>query len=287
MHVCSQTCRQAFPIRRNQAPSFSLRHLTDPTDYKNHREKFPNGLSGSKLQDWHLICKYLTTCFSTPLLVATAAARPIITWHPRGRTREQISTKGTLNESSLDTDTGAAQRAMLLAAKAGKTLLRNHLALHQSLLPLSAGLSAAFLSVCLTSHQRLPRLLILILLLALAADQLTPDNDGQMLGYFGNIIRALPTKSRFNLVFTPEGGSHHDVLRLCPSIAEGRWHCPGSGRATPRSHRKGAASSVKNFRSAGVLLAETRAAILAVSSCELRGWQLRGRCFCIRRCGEG
>lgn len=101
---------------------------------------------------------------------------------------EQVSTMGTLNESSLDTDAGAAQGAMLLTVKAGKTLLRNHLALHQSLLPLSAGLSAAFLSVCLTSHQRLPRLLILILLLALAADQLTPDNDGQMLGYFGNVI---------------------------------------------------------------------------------------------------
>lgn len=118
---------------------------------------------------------------------------------------EQVSTKGTLNNSSLDTDTGAAQGAMLLTVKAGKTLLRNHLALHQSLLPLSAGLSAAFLSVCLTSHQRLPRLLILILLLALAADQLTPDNDGQMLGYFGNVIWALHTKYSFNLVFTPEG----------------------------------------------------------------------------------
>lgn len=59
MHVCTDICRQTFPIHRNQAPSFSLRHLTESIEYQNHWGKFPNYLFGCKLQDKHFICRWL------------------------------------------------------------------------------------------------------------------------------------------------------------------------------------------------------------------------------------
>lgn len=99
----------------------------------------------------------------------------IITLHQHRRTREQILINETLNKNRFYTDSGTAQRAIPLATKEGKTLLCNHLALHQSPLPLSTGLSAAFLSVCLTSHQCSLWFLFFILLLALAAEQHTPN----------------------------------------------------------------------------------------------------------------
>jgi len=75
MQVCTDTCRQTFPIRRNQAPSFSPRHLTEPAEYQNHWGKFPNGLFGSKLQDKPCICRWLRAFLPFSLsLVATAAA---------------------------------------------------------------------------------------------------------------------------------------------------------------------------------------------------------------------
>lgn len=61
MRVCTDIGRQTLPIHRNQAPSFSLRHLTEPIGYQNHWGKFPNGLFGSKLQGKHFIFRWLQT----------------------------------------------------------------------------------------------------------------------------------------------------------------------------------------------------------------------------------
>lgn len=58
---------------------------------------------------------------------------------------------------------------------------------------------------------------------------------------------------------------------------------PALGRdsGTPQSLvKKGAASSVKSFLSAGILLAEARAVILVVSRRELSGWHVRDVSAC-------
>lgn len=186
IHVCTDICRQTFPMHRNQAPSFSPR----PIEYQNHWGKFPNGLFGSKLQDKHSTCRWLRAFLPLSLACGHCSSWDlcIITLHPRRRTREQILINETLNENRFYADSGAAQRAMLLAKKEGKTLLRNHLVLHWSPLSLSTVLSAAFLSVCLTSHQCSSWLLFSILLLALAAEQYAPNLVDQTLNYFENII---------------------------------------------------------------------------------------------------
>lgn len=59
MLVYTDIWRETFPIHRNQAPGFSLGHLTESVEYQNHQGKFPNGLFSSKLQDKHFICGWL------------------------------------------------------------------------------------------------------------------------------------------------------------------------------------------------------------------------------------
>lgn len=177
----------------------------------------------SKWFIWVIICKASTLFVdglepSFPCGHCSSWDLCFITLRRHSGTREQVLINETLNENRFYTDSGAAHRTMLLAMKEGKILLRNHLVLHQSLL-LSAELSAAFLSVCLASHQRSSRLLFFILLPALAAEQHSPISwaDAELLWEHN-----LGTTS-LNSVFASEHGSHHSILRLFLSIIEERW----------------------------------------------------------------